>query len=681
MSMDGKDLKKLIDEQMKDVDVPDSLKPENIEKLLEKKGQKRKKNYYKKVTAAAASCAVILGIATAGAGGLFRGDLSGKGYETASDAVAGGKEGASEDIGEKSGTKAVNAIRSAEDYDEIYQYIKEEYESRNQSYRMESYAEDTGEVKSADDASMSSGAVGTSSMEGAASAMDAGASADYSETNIREEGVGEADIVKTDGKCLYILNNRRIQIVGIEQEEMEPLGCIDMDEDDYVSEIYIKDDKLVVVYTRSEYRVESGSSGGVYKEYATAETFDVSDPENPKSVGKISQSGNYYTMRMVGDYVYLFSTFYADTSSARKYIGGYIPEIQGKTIDSESILMPMFPRGSQYTVVSTFSMENPGEKIDSKAIFGASGMCYVSGKNIYICEGYYDSEKSNVTQTCIRKVAFEDGKLEAVGQTRIDGTLNDSFSIDEYEDNLRLVVTVSPTYSSSPFPISILRSEDTDEKKVEKDSNSLYILDRNLNEISRIEGLAEDEQIYSARFMGDTGYFVTFRQVDPLFSMDLSDPENPKIIGKLKIPGFSDYLHPYGEGLLLGIGMAVDEEGITTDGVKLSMFDISDPADVEEVQKYVLEDIYSTDVSYNYKAALVNVEKNLIGFPAYGQEQHYYIFSYGEDGFTCVFDRELTGYYSDVRALYVGDRLYLAAGNTVEAFNLETFDKVDDIVL
>lgn len=671
MSMDGKDLKTLIDEQMKDVDVPDSLKPENIEKMLEEKGRKRKKNYYKKITAAAASCVVILGVVAAGAGGLFRGDISGKGNETAGDAA------------EVSGTKAVNVIKSAEDYDEIYQYIKEEYESRDQSYHFESYLEDT--AQTADGASTGSYAAKSSSMESTASVMDAGEAVDYSETNIREEGVGEGDIVKTDGKRLYILNNRRIQIVGIEQEEMEQFGCIILDEADYVSEIYIKDDKLIVVYTRSEYQDQENEGseyyGGVYKEYTVAETFDVSDPENPQSAGKISQSGNYYTMRMVGDYAYLFSSFYADVSSVKKNISGYIPEVQGELLDSASILMPAFSRGSQYTVVSSFSVKNPGEKVDSKAVFGAAGMCYVSGKNIYICEAYYDSAESNVTQTCIRKVAFEDGKLEAVGQTRVDGILNDSFSIDEYEGNLRMAVTVSPTYSSSFVPISILRTADTVEKTVEKDSNSLYILDEDMNEISRIEGLAEDERIYSARFMGDIGYFVTFRQVDPLFSVDLSDTENPAIIGELKIPGFSDYLHPYGDGLLLGIGMAVDEKGVTTEGVKLSMFDVSDPADVEEVQNYVLKDIYSTDVSYNYKAALVNAEKNLIGFPAYGQEQHYYIFSYDENGFRCVFDRELVGYYSDVRALYVGDRLYLAAGNTVEAFNLETFDKVDDIVL
>ena len=123
--------------------------------------------------------------------------------------------------------------------------------------------------------------------------------------------------------------------------------------------------------------------------------------------------------------------------------------------------------------------------------------------------------------------------------------------------------------------------------------------------------------------MGETGYFVTFKQVDPLFSVDLSNPADPEIIGELKIPGFSEYLHPYGDGLLLGIGMDVDEEGVTTEGVKVSMFDVSDRE---------------------------------------------------------VFSRELP-LYGNVRGLYAGDRFYLVNGNMVESFAMDGFQKVDDIVL
>ena len=213
-----------------------------------------------------------------------------------------------------------------------------------------------------------------------------------------------------------------------------------------------------------------------------------------------------------------------------------------------------------------------------------------------------------------------------------------------------------------------------------KDTNALFVLDGNLETVGEIRDLAENESVYSARFMGDTGYFVTFRQVDPLFSVDLSDPSAPKIIGELKIPGFSEYLHPYGEGLLLGIGMDVDESGTTTEGVKLSMFDISDPSSVQEIQTYVIDGMYSTNV-YNYKAVFADVEKNLFGFTAYGDSPEYCIFSYdAEKGFTEVFSRTLSG-YGDARGLYVGDVFYLVENWTVESYTLNGFEKIDDIVL
>ena len=161
----------------------------------------------------------------------------------------------------------------------------------------------------------------------------------------------------------------------------------------------------------------------------------------------------------------------------------------------------------------------------------------------------------------------------------------------------------------------------------------------------------------------------------------MSDPKKPKVLGELKIPGFSDYLHPYGDGLLLGIGMDVEEDGTTVNGVKLSMFDISDPKDVKEVAKTVLEECYSTDVSYNYRAAFVDTEKNLIGFPGYKNQQEYYIYSYDkEKGFTCVFEKKLSG-YSEVRGLYAGERFYLVTEATVESYRLDNFEKVDDVVL
>lgn len=701
MSMDEKDLKKLAEEQSSQIEIPDSLKPDQIEHLLESRGKKKKRAYYQKITALAACGLLVIGLAAAGAGGLFT-EKSSKiamdyvedGSSMPDEAMSGAAQSTAEDSLEEAqkNTLEVTSIKTAKNYDEIYEYISEQqkaYESTTESYIMEDMDSgmSAGGAEMAKSADMPAAvAEDTAALEGAA---------DYSDTNVREEGVGEPDIVKTDGKRIYTASNQQVHIVDIQKEEMKQLSTIKLDKECYISEIFVKDDRLIVVYTQTEFKDQGGEYGGYYLEYTVAETFDVSKPEKPKSVGKITQSGTYNNMRVVGDYVYLLSNFYADAYSSRTERDMYIPSVQRKRVESGNILMPAFPMGNKYTVVSAFSIKDPEKKVDNKAVFGSSGMCYVSRSNIYICEsnyGFYDvmplarqsgggneNGSSSVAQTCIRKISYEDGELEAVGQTVVDGTLNDSFSIDEYEGNLRLAVTVTQLSGNSGS--LIFPNIQTEEEEQPQDSNSLYILDKNLKELSRIEGLAPGETIYSARFMGDNGYFVTFRQVDPLFSLDLSNPKKPEIIGELKIPGFSQYLHPYGEGLLLGIGMDVDEAGVTTEGVKLSMFDISDPADVEEMQKYILEDTYSTDVSYNYKAAFVDVEKNLIGFSAYGDTPCYYIFSYGEDGFECLFERELTGFSSDIRALYSGSRLYLVTGNTVESYDIKTFEKIDDIVL
>lgn len=666
--MEEKDLRKLIDEQSDKIQIPVTLEPDCVMEQLEERAKKRKLAYYRKFMAAAACCVVVAGVGAAGAG-LFGGQDKDGGEGTL--AKTDGKTEStkeSEVSGDGGSAGEVDQIASAKDYDEIYSYIEAENKQRKQNntaVTMDAKTEAAMDLGMADGAAAYSGG-------------------GYSDTNIREEGVGEGDIVKTDGEKLYVLNGHRINIVDMADGELEELGEIELGSDIYVAEIFVKNDKLVAVYTRSEYTESAdGSEYGRYREYSVAETFDVSKPEEAKSIGKITQSGNFSSMRVVGDYVYMLSNYYPDMGRARRDLEAYIPMVQGKAIGSADIFLPSYKAGSQYTVITSFSLDDPEEQADSKAVFGTMGMCYVSSENIYICESDYGygKSRSNVTRTWIRKIGYKDGKLRAIGQVKIDGTLNDSFSIDEYEGNLRLVATVSPTGNGGIMPLTLF--EDTEESETpEKDTNVLYILDKNLKELSRIEGLAEDEMVYSARFMGDTGYFVTYRQMDPLFSVDLSDPKNPKILGELKIPGFSEYLHPFGEGMLLGVGMDADETGTTTNGVKISMFDISNSKDVREIQKYVIEGTYSTDIAYNYKAAFVDVEKGLIGFSAYGDYQKYYIFSYDKKkGFEIVFERELTGMSSNVRGLYAGETFYLAAGNTVESYRLETFEKIDDIVL
>ena len=661
-----KELEELIRLMAENTGIPAAIHPDAVEKKLEAaKTEKKRRLRRKYITGAAAAC-LCIAVGIAGSYLHFSQETSETSDTTAglSDSAA----GAPSDSGVEE-----SLIASAESYDEIYKYIQAEREQSETDAGIFSRFGILEESASTADSAASGSASNSGS---AASAGDSGNS--YSDTNVREEGVGEADIVKTDGSSLYIVNSQAVEIVGIESAEMEELAEIRMADDCYIKELYVQDDSLVIMYTRTEPSVDEDGYYNNYRDYTNTLVYDISDRTNPVKVGNISQSGYYNTMRVRDGYVYVISNFYADAAAPRADTAAYIPEVQGSTMEASDIYMPQRQMGNQYTVITSFSLEDPSEKTDSKAVFGSSGMCYVSTENIYVTEGWYGQDDAEVTQTSIRKVAYKDGILQGEAQTKVDGTLNDSFSIDEYNGYLRLVTTVSPV-SSGDGGIARFFSGDTGGRQQE-DSNSLYVLDENLEIAGEIHDLAKDESVYSARFMGDVGYFVTFKQVDPLFSVDLSDPSAPEIIGKLKIPGFSEYLHPYGDGQLLGIGMDVDEESVTTDGVKISMFDISNPADVNEEENYVLEDLYGTDVGYNYKEVFVDVEKNLFGFMAYGDTTKYFIFTYDENGFKEVFSRELT-LYGNVRGLYAGERFYLVNGNTVESFTMDAFQKVDDIVL
>lgn len=641
-----------IQRRAEQIEVPESLQPEQVEKMLRGKKQKQKKKYGAYV-AAACACAVI-------------------GFGTYTWYQATNPSAYSPDIGvlaetEKSESEektldaatAGSQLVTAKDYEQIYEYLEAENEMTGSAdtNQMESYS-------TADSA------------KSAASAGAASASADHSQTNTREETVGEADIIKTDGKYLYILSGTKVNIVDIQDTEMNALATISLDTDGWAYELYVEDDRMAIFYQQTGTVLNNS--------YETvAAVYDISDPKDPKESGKVTQAGDYQSMRMSDGYMYLFTRYFV-YGFERNNSSTYIPSVNGALMACENIYLPGGTRGAVYTVVSTFKLDDPEKVIDSKAILTEGGEMYVSEKSIYLYDTLYYGEDQG--KTCIQKVNYEKGELKGAGQTKLDGWLNDSFCIDESEGYLRLVMTVNGTNDNGVMPLILpeeelaVSGEKTDTEQIE-DNCILYVLDENLEECGKIEDLAPGEQVYSARFMGDIGYFVTYEQIDPLFSVDLSDPKNPEIIGKLKIPGFSDYLHFYGEGLLLGIGMDMDESGVTSGGVKLSMFDISDPTDVKEIHKEVLEGIYSTNATYDYKTALVDPEKNLIGFNGYGTVQHYFVYSYGKEGFHLELDREITQYADQLRGVYAGERFYLLQGSSIESYHIDTFEKIDDIVL
>ena len=649
--------------------VPESLAPDQIMKMLEEhnsthaSGHIHKKHGFSRSQwmrggLIAAALVLVVGIGAH----IRQQNLS-------SDSATSSTKGSSS-IGTSSGKLASSdTLETATDYDEVYTYLQSYQDELDSLYATDStdsgivmYSNETADSGARTDSSNSSSDSATASTH----AVDTS----FSDTNVRTEGVGEADIVKTDGSYLYTLkaNSQEISIVDIRSDQMKVVSVISLNENFQASEFYLSDQKLFVLGNMQNTQVDSDSKTLYRGSCTRIQTYDLADINNPKSIGTVDQSGYYLTSRFKDGYLYVFSDYYVYDTITKKDYPSYVPLVGDNLLKQSDIYLPTNHAADQYLVVSSVSADDPEKAADQKAIMSENGEVYVSENNIYIYE-YTNSSilADNLAaknQTILRKLSYNKGKLSGSAQGKVKGYLNDSFSIDEYDNTLRLVTTITHNAGSS------------------SQSNAVYVLDADLKTIGKIEDLAKDEQVYSARFLGDTGYFVTYEQTDPLFSVDFSDPENPKILGKLKIPGFSEYLHFYSDNLLLGIGMDTDENGVTN-GVKVSMFDISDPSDVKEVSKYTLDQYYHSDVFSDYRAALVDPEKNLIGFPLSGSADQYVILSYDKDqGFQVQMQEEVNGNsYLGTRGVYANEKFYVINGNAIEAYRMGDYVKIDDLLL
>ena len=619
--------------------VPDSLKPENMKKKLEQcawEERRRKRRRQWKFAGAAAACIVLVAGITV--------------YQNRTRMV-------------KSDSAVINSADSSDGVvaKSVEKCPVNKGNQENQKYYAKSYKEIRKYIEASEKEETAKGSTKEQ-------LLCADATGDYSNTNVRQEGVDEADVAKTDGRYLYVLEDDGDYVSIVDTKiNMKKISEIKAPKDETIEEFYLteKNKKVVMICSNSsddDYEdvedVTRSSLISKQTEGTQVVTYDVQDKKHPKKVGKVSQSGEYESSRISDGYLYLFSNYWVPENWKKKHPETYIPYVDDSLMKAKDICLPDGMKGCMYEIISAIDLKHPDKIADSKAIFSEGGDAYVSNKNIY----YYEEEwtgNGKQEKTLLRKLSYKKGKLAVVAQKTFRGYLNDSFSIDEYDGYLRMVVTRGKT-------------------------NAVYVLDQKLKLTGKITNLAKDERVYSARFLGDTGYFVTYKETDPLFSVDLSNPKNPKILGRLKIPGFSNYLHFYGEDKLLGIGMDVDKKGDVTDGVKLSMFDISDKKNVKEEHKYTLKDVYSTDVEWDYKAALIDVEKNIIGFPAGGENrQMYYLFNYTEEkGFQCNMKEKIYG--SDAlstRGIYIKDRLYVIHGNVLKAYSLKTYKKVDDCLL
>ncbi|MDW8062276.1 MAG: beta-propeller domain-containing protein [Nitrososphaerota archaeon] len=444
--------------------------------------------------------------------------------------------------------------------------------------------------------------------------------AEYSTTNVQVEGVDEADIVKTDGRYIYAISRGGVVIIRAYPPKeavvearirtngspqglfIAPGKLIVISSNARFVERVVNDSKEADVYVRSKV---SGIYSIVWEEAVTEVT--IYDLSNLNVLSNFKIDGSYISSRMIGSYVYVFTSQQVYRLSDEVVIPGF--ELDGICIqiDPRDISYVEDSMGPySYTNILAVDVDS-GEYIVKSLLVGYAGAVYVSRENIYLATPRWGEEASS----SIYRIAMDGLKLEAKASTEVPGIVLNQFSMDEYNGYFRVAT------STQGF-VRILTRSNTGE--IELSTNIYVARVEDMSIIGRLEGLAPGENMYSARFVGERCYLVTFKKVDPLFVIDLSDPYNPRVLGYLKIPGYSDYLHPYGGGYLIGIGKETveAEEGDFAwyQGVKISLFDVRDVSSPVEIGKYVIGDRGTdTPVLRDHKALLVDYRNNLVILP------------------------------------------------------------------
>ncbi len=519
----------------------------------------------------------------------------------------------------------------------------------------------------------------------------------FGTTNVQTAGVDEGAFLKNDGRYLYqtVINTeagksgQEVQILDTKEglRELCRLGGFEQ-----IAEIYVWQDLLVVIENKYQdyFRgVETSrkfvcedvaGSGNGYHEISF---YQITDRENPRKIKTFTLQGSYLSSRIADGYFYGISRYYAHPGEGEKDYDAYVPRLDGKRLLPGEICVPRDSTGSAYLVLVSIDLSEPSAFSQTLGVIAGGDLYYMSQDNIYVAD--YRSpyarreEGADRDSTAILRFSYDQGKFYLRATGEIPGRLNDSFSLDEYNGYLRAVSTVKEFWPKKIVDDRTGQVVGYDIREG-KQANGLYVLDEKLDIVGKIQDLAEDEEIYSARFLKDAGYFVTFRQTDPLFAVDLSEPENPRLLGELKVSGFSEYLHFYGADRLLGIGMETDETGRQT-GVKLSMFDISIPEDLKEIARLVLTDYDYSPALYDHREVLIHTGENIFGFEAVGNRggQHgkdYLVFSYEKDAFVekLVLDtKNKEGDYYCSRGTFIGDMFYLLLEDgTVRSYDRHT---------
>jgi len=582
--------------------------------------------------------------------------------------------------GSVDGTKVANGdagnayMSSFSDYDELQEYL-----NTTETY----YGSYSGSGSSGSGTWSSTGS--PMLLGGSSSSYDNYAPT-YSSTNVQVSGVDEEDMVKTDGKYIYLAHVSQVDIFkAYPPTELGLVKSIDINADARgvlnflnglsIAGLYcVGSDNLVVICEAIRNEIRWSDQNGSFQNdswmfngpISIALVYDVSDHSEPKLKRAFGISGSMETSRLIDDTIYIVASSSVNQQNNRFSIPTVWMKNKHWLMEPERIIYNDESNTSHW-YLNVMAAEVDGHSIGYvSTVADYSSATYMSGENLFVT---FNTQSSfwNPGNTTICRISVDGTELKVDARGEVTGGVLNQFSMDEKDGNLRIATTSF---------VGGVRS------------NNVYVLTSSLNVIGSLENLAEGERIYSTRFIGNTLYMVTYYQVDPFFVIDLSDPTNPVELGQLKIPGFSTYLHPIDEYHVLGIGSSGNS-------VKLTLFDVSDPANPTEDCTYEFEDYdySSSNAQYDHKAVLYNGEEGILAIPivAYNYSQsgyNYYYYSYTRINGMAVLDisndsgislRGIIEHNRSAdaeRAIYIGEYIYTISETQINACKMSDLSLV-----
>lgn len=543
--------------------------------------------------------------------------------------------------------------------------------------------------------------------DGAPETAKAETSTERSGTNNQVSGVDEGDVVKTNGNIIATISDNTVHLIDANPLAPGLLSAIPISRDrGHISNLYLTESQLVII----------GSSYALYgipepflrdskillpQTYNTTNTFvlayDLKDPKNPKMTIDMDYEGYYVSSRLIDDALYMVTEkgihyWSIDTLTDYELQPKYANNLTGETTLIPYDELAYFPDYVAQSVMMTVGLDLKDGTSNVQAYMGRAENVYATTDSLYLTFTHYDYAKPyntliyvpNYTKsTSIYAFGLDDGTITYKEKGAVPGSVLNQFSMDAYKGNLRIATTTGEMW---------------DEKNLSK--NNLYVLDEGLNILGQATDLAPGERIYSTRFHEDRIYMVTYRQVDPFFVIDAANPKAPKVLGELKIPGFSTYMHILDANHVLGFGMETNEDGTTvgSGGLKLSLFDVTNPAKPVERQKEVigLAGTYS-ELQHNHKALMISLSKGVLGFPINVASSTPYVsafdgafvydiapssFKYrGSVTHKAAGDTHYNHKRSVKRLLYIGDYLYSLSDELLMVSNLSTLEQVSTLPL